>query len=93
MKFRKKPVVIDAWRWPELGSTPEEFSAFRSMMAEELGPLWGGVGTVFSSGGFWVQTLEGRMEGLPGDWLIKGVEGELYPCAHKIFMKTYEEAA
>jgi len=38
---------------------------------------------------FVVQTAEGKMKGLPGDWLITGVEGELYPCDKTVFKKTY----
>jgi len=41
---------------------------------------------------FFVQTMEGLMEGRSGDWLIQGVEGELYPCADSVFQKTYGEA-
>ncbi len=40
---------------------------------------------------FEVETEEGVMKGKPGDWLIQGVEKELYPCKHSIFRKTYEE--
>lgn len=39
---------------------------------------------------FTVHTLEGLMGGLPGDWLIEGVAGELYPCRDDIFRQTYE---
>lgn len=39
---------------------------------------------------FEVKTLEGTMRGKPGDVLIRGVEGELYPCARGIFDKTYD---
>jgi hypothetical protein len=39
-----------------------------------------------------VNTLEGTVDGEPGDWLITGIEGEQYPCKHGIFMKTYEPA-
>ena len=39
---------------------------------------------------FEVETLEGTMRGNPGDWLIKGVKGEVYPCADDIFRATYE---
>lgn len=39
---------------------------------------------------FEVHTLEGIMKGKRGDWLIRGVEGELYPCDNRIFKKTYE---
>ena len=40
---------------------------------------------------FEVETLEGTMKGKPGDFLIKGIKGELYPCDKHIFMETYEE--
>jgi len=40
---------------------------------------------------FRVLTDEGLMTGLPGDWLIRGVKGELYPCKPDIFEQTYEE--
>jgi len=39
---------------------------------------------------FEVETLEGTMKGKAGDYLIEGVEGELYPCDYKIFQKTYK---
>ncbi len=39
---------------------------------------------------FEVETMEGLMSGKKGDWLIKGVNGELYPCADEIFRKTYD---
>lgn len=41
---------------------------------------------------FEVKTMEGLMKGKPGDYLIIGVEGEMYPCDAAIFKKTYEEA-
>ncbi len=41
---------------------------------------------------FTVETLEGTMQGKPGDWLIQGVEGEFYPCKNEIFRKTYDKA-
>ena len=41
---------------------------------------------------FKVETIEGWMQGQPGDWLIEGVEKELYPCKDSIFQATYEEA-
>ncbi len=39
---------------------------------------------------FEVETLEGKMKGRPGDWLMIGVNGEMYPCAKEIFEKTYD---
>ena len=40
---------------------------------------------------FEVETLEGTMRGKPGDWLLRGIRGELYPCADDIFRESYEE--
>jgi hypothetical protein len=39
-----------------------------------------------------ISTLEGTMRGDLGDWVIQGIAGELYPCAHDIFINSYEEA-
>lgn len=41
---------------------------------------------------FLIQTLEGVMRAYPGDWIIRGVKGELYPCKPDIFDATYEPA-
>lgn len=38
-----------------------------------------------------INTLEGEMVGKAGDWLIKGIAGEYYPCADEVFRATYEE--
>ena len=38
-----------------------------------------------------IDTLEGRMKALPGDWIITGIHGEKYPCKPDVFKKTYEE--
>ncbi len=40
--------------------------------------------------GFVVETLEGTMVGRPGDWLIRGIKGELYPCADDVFRQSYD---
>ncbi|MCK5237705.1 MAG: hypothetical protein KAR06_12075 [Deltaproteobacteria bacterium] len=40
---------------------------------------------------FWVESLEGNHQGKAGDWLMEGINGELYICAEDIFAKTYEE--
>jgi hypothetical protein len=37
-----------------------------------------------------IETLEGTLTASPGDWIIKGINGEIYPCKHDIFLKTYE---
>lgn len=66
MKFRKKPVVIEAVRWS--GQNFGEISAFA------------GTGLLNNGGFISIQTLEGTMRASPGDWIIKGVKGEFYPC-------------
>lgn len=80
-KFRKKPVVISAWRikGPE---SPGEFA--NDVIAGNL--------KYCEDGSVLVQTLEGTMQGFVGDWLIRGVNGELYPCKNDIFQKCYEPA-
>lgn len=82
-KFRKKPVVIEAWQVSsDFGGCPKWFT-------DELGK------SVRGSGGvpiFIIHTLEGEMRAEPGDWVIKGVKGELYPCKPDIFAATYEPA-
>lgn len=78
MKFRKKPVVIDAVRWT--GSNGQE-------IADALGfPYIEGKG----DSPFLIHTLEGTMRAEVGDWIIKGVKGEVYPCKPDIFEATYE---
>ena len=76
MKFRKKPVVIEATQWFKHGDHP----------AVVVLPLQNGV----SEKG-WVHTLEGGHEVTPGDWIITGVKGEHYPCKPDIFEATYEK--
>ena len=78
-KYRKKPVVIEAY-CPYKGKMPEWFeSALCSGNVREL-----------VSGGFDVNTLEGTIHASVGDYVIRGVQGELYPCKSDIFEQTYE---
>ena len=84
MKFRKKPVVIEAIKLPERGD--DNLDAFHAW-CEEVGFK------DFSSGRdetLEIFTLEGTMTAQPGDWIIKGVKGEFYPCKPDIFEATYE---
>jgi hypothetical protein len=76
--FRKKPVVIQAMRLTE----GTEWEALR-----EFCP------TVVSQSGHraMIPTLEGQMVADVGDWIIRGVKGEFYPCKPDIFEATYEE--
>ncbi len=87
MKFRKKPVVIDAFR---LGfdCMPDWFTDLRTanqiVTSNKDGRWRGGPDTAV------IRTLEGDMRCDYGDWVIKGVKGEVYPCKPDIFHATYE---
>ena len=76
MKFRKKPVVIEATQWFKNGDHPAV------QVWVEGGPEISG----------WIKTLEGCHIVTPGDWIITGVAGEHYPCKPDIFETTYEPA-
>lgn len=51
------------------------------------------VGAIRMYSSFRVDTIDGQMRGEPGDYLMRGVRGELYPCKGDIFQETYEEAS
>lgn len=80
MKFRKKPVMIEAVQWT--GGNANEIESFvnQVMLTKDSGP--------FEE--FIITTLEGDMKAKTGDWIIKGVKGEFYPCKPDIFEATYE---
>jgi hypothetical protein len=82
MKFRKKPVVIEAIQY-----TKESCRAICQWTGtEHFDNNDCGMASLF------IDTLEGQMEAQPGDWIIKGVKGEFYPCKPDIFALTYEPA-
>jgi hypothetical protein len=96
-KFRKKPVVIDAWQvHPSDGKTrelPPEW-LLRPMIDGVVkgDPKLGMVIVRVDGDGLDIHTLEGVMHAQTGDWVIRGVMGELYPCKPDIFAATYEPA-
>ena len=75
MKFRKKPVVIEATQWFKQGDHPKVTIMPRGKESATHG---------------WIDTLEGGHIVTPGDWIITGVKGEHYPCKPDIFEATYE---
>jgi len=81
MKFRKKPVVIDA----EQLTLENKDRAFNFITCNAYPE-----GTA-ENPKIKIETLEGEMTAELGDWIIKGVAGEFYPCKPDIFEKTYEE--
>jgi hypothetical protein len=87
-KFRKKPVVINAWRVNKLiDCAKSEWKKLPETIIEgyENGKF------IFLPGAIEIFTLEGRMMADKDDWLIKGVKGEFYPCKPDIFEATYDE--
>lgn len=89
MKYRKKPVVIDAWPVEDLLS---DFTSGEQFLPEPVHAAWQQGVLDFSTDHLLVVTLEGVMAARHGWVLIRGVEGEFYPCEGIIFAKTYEEA-
>jgi len=88
MKFRKKPVVIEAEQW-----TPgmiEEIEGVEPVKHDYLDHLCKHCSNYFRHHG-WCGTLEGGHIVCPGDWIITGVQGEKYPCKPDIFEATYEK--
>ena len=76
MKFRKKPVVIEAVQWFAHGDHP------KVVPLHPANPGFEAYGRI--------ETLEGEHVVTPGDWIIQGVKGEFYPCKPDIFEMTYE---
>jgi hypothetical protein len=89
LRFRKKPVVIEAVQW-----WPDEalgfFDEAGKYQNRRIGTDAHGVEYTVCDVG--IQTLEGLMHIKPGDWIITGVKGERYPCKPDIFAATYEAA-
>lgn len=76
MKYRKKPVVIEAIQWN--GNNWNELVEFGCACAQT------------QDDEIWIPTLEGILKASVGDYIIKGVQGEFYPCKPDIFEQTYE---
>lgn len=85
-KFRKKPVVIEAVQF----NCMEDYLKIVDWM-KACGDTSALAGEVrYSTPLMLFQTLEGTMAANPGDWIIRGVQGEFYPCKPDIFSATYE---
>jgi len=100
--FRKKPVEIEARKWPNCRNSPKGRDEAAEIVKWIAGPSsdlddpqqWGCEYFVDAVDGLCllINTLEGQMKAVHGDWIIKGVNGEFYPCKPDIFEKTYEAA-
>lgn len=87
MKFRKKPVAIDAFRLG-VDNMPDWFNELRIKNVVVTGNVDGRYrgGPDYAV----IDTLEGQMRAENGDWIIRGIAGEVYPCKPAIFAATYE---
>lgn len=83
MKYRKKPVVVDAVRWDGNLTTVEPLL---------IGSTTPDVSQDLSDPALLISTLEGTMRAEVGDYIVRGVKGELYPCRADIFEATHERA-
>ena len=81
MKYRKKPIVVEAFR---LGTQPIPDWCMKKVVSGEI-HIYGFPDKAD------IKTLEGTITANFGDFIIKGVNGEIYPCKPDIFEKTYEE--
>ena len=79
VKFRKKPVTVDALRVPISADDTMGWHALSIFLGRNVGPDPPAI-----------VTMEGIMQAEPGDWIIRGVKGECYPCKPDIFEATYE---
>lgn len=85
MKYRKKPVVVEAMQWN--GNNLYECLCFMNCDKKQPEPY---NISHNAKNEIAIQTLEGTMIASVGDYIIRGVNGELYPCKPDIFEKTYE---
>jgi hypothetical protein len=88
MKFRKKPVVIDAIKFT--GDNHLECKEFCPEL--QIGSIDDDYGGVYVLAHPRVHTSEGVMRCSVGDWIIKGTKGEFYPCKPDIFEQIYDKA-
>ena len=90
-KYRKKPVVIEALEWT--GKNLKEVIAFTGWH-ESAKARWDWIEyeQIVKEKGLKIFTLEGSHMATIGDMIIKGVQGEFYPCKPGIFKSTYELA-
>ena len=88
-KYRKKPVVIEAVQWN--GKNFDECMNFIGETCSNKIAYEDYEEQCINSGEMTIRTLEGDMVASNGDYIIKGINGEFYPCKPDIFDKTYEE--
>jgi hypothetical protein len=80
-KFRKKPVEIEAYQLGNDDGT--DLVIWINVNSDKACAVLEGDSII-------IETLEGKMTASPGDWVIRGVAGEFYPCKPEIFQATYD---
>ncbi len=88
-KYRKKPIVVEAVQFN--GEMTPELKSFLDNANYIIDFMSVGLTTTKSIPILKINTLEGVMDAIPGDFIIKGVNGEYYPCKPGIFERTYEK--
>jgi hypothetical protein len=81
MKYIKKPAIIEAFRFQIDEYMPDWFNELR----------FDNTIITYPDGTCEINTLEGKMKANKGDYIIRGIEGEVYPCKPGIFEKTYDK--
>ena len=90
--FKKKPVTIEALQYPtDPFDNAGAISVYEWVRRNSLGKTSAYIDPM--SGDLMIHTLEGDMRVSSGDWIIRGVQGEFYPCKPDIFKATYEEVS
>ena len=89
MKYRKKPVVVDALQWD--GTNFDEICNFMQKFYGSKLNYENMSEHASKTGELFIQSLEGVMRASKGDYIIKGIQGEFYPCKPDIFEVTYEK--
>lgn len=92
MKYRKKPIVIDAFKWtggPDQRHDPEWAAEGFKKKAREVGAMriYNGLDRLTME----IRTLEGVISIKEGDYIIRGIDNEIYSCKPDIFEATYEK--
>lgn len=85
--FRKRPVEIEARLFAN-DETRDDLLAWCGARGHAIDDD----GAEYETRNIFIKTLEGEMMAQPGDWIIRGVQGEFYPCKPDIFAETYEAA-
>lgn len=88
--YRKRPVVIEAVQWT--GDNLREVIKFTGLHPSAEKWAWEEYEEVVAEEGLKIFTAEGPLMASVGDWIIRGVRGEVYPCKPQIFEETYEPA-